>query len=156
MSTKLEIDLDWARTAKVIQSWLKERHEVMVLFYDLCQQRPFLKASPIQEPLQKLCNLLIDYVSYGEFSVFELIAKAHEANPKATQPLSKELMIKLLRTTNIVLNFQAQYAESTTFDLQQLDHDLGLLAEQFAQRLDCEDQLFNLYVEAVSALQPSI
>ncbi len=153
MSTKLEMELDWARAAKVIQSWLKERHEVMVLFYDLCQQRPFLDAKPMTEPLQKLCNLLIDYVSYGEFSVFELIAKAHEANPLASQPLSKDLMVKLLRTTNTVLTFQSRYADNTNVNLQQLDRDLGVLAEQFAQRLDCEDQLFTLYVDAVSALQ---
>lgn len=146
-----EPQIDWTKTHQLIHSWLRERHEVLVMYNDLCHERPFLDETKTNKLLSAFCQLLIDYVSCGQFAVFEVIATASSCNPNPRKTLSTKLIQELLTTTFECTVFNDKYETNT--DLNELETSLSRLGEVLAQRLELEDELLRIYMEAADYLQ---
>lgn len=141
----------WDKTDKVIKNWLNERQELLILFYRVLKVHPFTEEhleSDI-EILQKFCQVLIDYVSAGHFEIFEKIAEAHEYTK--SDGLDRNLLVNILRTTVIAMDFSHKYENSTNYS--QLKQDLSNLGEALAKRMDLEDNLLQAYCKATTNLK---
>ena len=140
-------------TDKIIEQWLDERQTLIVLFTKLGSLRPFKPKEAIHPLLVQFCETLVDYVSAGQFEVFEKIFEASglEANPSPS--FDQKSLISLLRITMDALDFSDKYIKSTEYET--LERDLSFLGERFAQRLEIEDTLIALYIQAVHHLADS-
>ena len=67
----------WGGVHKLIDSWLKARHE-LVRAFDVLGAKPEALAVNLK-PLQEFCGVLVDYVSAGHFGVYEQLTKEAEA-----------------------------------------------------------------------------
>ena len=67
----------WGGVHKLIDSWLKARHE-LVRAFDVLGAKPEALAANLK-PLQEFCGVLVDYVSAGHFGVYEQLTKEAEA-----------------------------------------------------------------------------
>lgn len=67
----------WGGVHKLIDSWLKARHE-LVRAFDALGAKPEALAEN-RETLQDFCGVLVDYVSAGHFGVYEQLTKEAEA-----------------------------------------------------------------------------
>ncbi|KAF1025783.1 MAG: Regulator of sigma D [Pseudomonas sp.] len=67
----------WGGVHKLIDGWLKARHELVHAF-DALGAKPEALAEN-RKSLQTFCGALVDYVSAGHFSVFEQLTKEAEA-----------------------------------------------------------------------------
>ena len=127
---------------KPIQKWLAERQKWIVLFYHLCQQRPFNKAlvnSEVKELCQAFCQLLMDYLSLGHFEMYEQAVTTIEQCQSPLVKIPAYLLTSLLQTTFVALDFNDKYQKQQ--DFSELDQDLSHLAVHIAQRLEWEDKL---------------
>ena len=61
----------WQAVEKLLQGWLKERREVLVKYAAIAATLDRDSSSQGIDPgVQRLCQLLVDYVSAGHFEVF--------------------------------------------------------------------------------------
>lgn len=67
----------WGGVHKLIDGWLKARHELVRAFDALGAKPEALSEN--REPLQEFCGVLVDYVSAGHFGVYEQLTKEAEA-----------------------------------------------------------------------------
>ncbi len=134
-----------------INGWLEERQALVVALHNLSKFKPFKNPFLIEEEMEQFTALLIDYVSAGQFEIFETIFNAAEKAPTKTG-LKSSVMVALLRTTNHALDFADKYTQET-LTVEDLEKDLNDLAENLASRLELEDHLIELYAEATSILE---
>lgn len=130
---------------KDLRSWLNLRQELIVQFNQLCHFRPFTQTQdlpPLEENLWAFCQILLDYVSIGQFDMFEKLIRHIEKNHHAYK-LPKTLLQDLRQTALIALDFNDRYTH--LFSRKTLDKDLSYLAEHLAYRFDWEDDLIALY-----------
>lgn len=143
---------DLGETDHIVEEWLKERQELLVLYYHLAKTTPFEEDdfANDKELLTNFCQILTDYVSAGHFEVFEKIAAASELHDADAKSLDRALLVKILRTTNTVMAFCNKHANGTNLD--SINHDLSVLGEQLAARMDLEDDLIKIYLHATDKL----
>ena len=67
----------WGGVHKLIDSWLKARHELVRAFDALGAKPEALTEN--RKPLQEFCGVLMDYVSAGHFGVYDQLTKEAQA-----------------------------------------------------------------------------
>ena len=137
-------------TDKIIEQWLDERQQLIVLFTKLGSLRPFKTKETVRPLLAHFCETLVDYVSAGQFEVFEKIFEASGLESNPSPSFDQKSLVGLLRITMNALDFSDKYTKITDYDC--LEKDLSFLGERFAQRLEIEDALIDLYIQAVHHL----
>jgi regulator of sigma D len=133
----------WGGVSEIIDRWLAERQELIVLYCELSSITREKEASSYSTNIQKLCQVLVDYVSAGHFEVYEqLIKEANEFNDGGIE-LAERLFPKIQETTEIALDFNDEYDNSAheTGLLDVLPEKLSLLGEALEERFVLEDQL---------------
>ena len=135
----------YAATDQLIRKWLSDRQAVIVTLNHLCGLRPFSTQSikeEIAEVLQGFCEKLVDYVSYGHFSIYEKMIAVTERSYHPLARVPSQLIELLNHMTQEALDFADKCQKC---DLHFLENELSTLAEKFAQRLEWEDKLIGAY-----------
>ena len=151
MLTRLEkAQQKWGGSHSVIDKWLTERQELLVLFCRIAGFSPYEKkdhALPDQLQIQNFCQILMDYLSAGHFEIYDDIAKAYKEKGPESQNLANALYPRISETTDVALDFNDKYAEVDKDDLlDEFDKDLSTLGEALELRFELEDELIdNLY-----------
>ena len=90
--------------------------------------------------LQRLCQIMVDYVSAGHFEVYDqLMREGREFNDAEALKEAGELYAKVDKTTEYVLDFNDKYQEID--DLSSLEQDLSKLGEVLETRFEAEDRM---------------
>jgi regulator of sigma D len=152
----------WSKTDCVIETWLKERQCLLVVYNEICLMRPFKQLLSEPKALKAFCQILIDYVSAGHFEIFEKIAAAEkncdESNGSQrnhSEPmdgLDKQLLINILRTTLVALDFSDKHTKAQSFG--SLANDLSNLGEKLVDRFQWEDELIRHYLKVTNQAKP--
>ena len=140
----------WGGSHTVIDNWLNERQELIVLYCKIAGFSPYEKKDQsLPEPSQTpaFCQTLLDYLSAGHFEVYDDIAKACEKKGLESQQLANTIYPRISDTTDIALDFNDKYAEVDAEDLLVgFDNDLSVIGEALEARFALEDELIdNLY-----------
>ena len=134
----------WGGVHTLIDQWLHERQEVLVLFCKLAAQDSFDETNGTQSSqLRRLCELLVDYSSAGHFEVYnQLIKEGETFNDNAGLTEAAGLMHRIDPTTDAILDFNDKYQE--TDDLSSLATDLSQLGMTLETRFAVEDRLIQI------------
>jgi regulator of sigma D len=155
----------WNKTDAVIDSWLKERQQLLQQFM-AATRLPSLEGKAVspavhvveRETLIALCNTLVDYVSMLHFEILEQLSmlenKLKETMTSTRLGLNRPLLEQILYTTNVVLEFEVTCQDilKTKKPLSTIKNELSILGEVLAKRMDLEDALIHAYVWARTAL----
>ncbi|BED90626.1 MULTISPECIES: sigma D regulator [unclassified Pseudoalteromonas] len=137
----------WGGSHTVIDKWLNERQELIVLYCKMAGFSPYDNkdhALPEPEQIQAFCQILMDYLSAGHFEVYDDIAKACEKKGLESQQLANTIYPRISSTTDIALDFNDKYAEVDKEDLlKEFDNDLSVLGETLEVRFELEDELID-------------
>lgn len=137
----------WGGSHTVIDKWLNERQELIVLYCKMAGFSPYDKkdhALPEPEQIQSFCQILMDYLSAGHFEVYDDIAKACQSKGLESQELANTIYPRISSTTDIALDFNDKYAEVDKEDLlAEFDNDLSVLGETLEARFELEDELID-------------
>ena len=131
-------------TRDAVARMVAERTEVLALFWRLAGMDSFAEAGriqPVQELLQEFCQLLVDYIAAGHFSLYERIVNGTERRRELAN-LAQELYPRIARTTTSALDFNDKYDCGDKFKVTDgFKSDLSRLGEALAMRIDLEDKL---------------
>ncbi|GMR21544.1 MAG: Rsd/AlgQ family anti-sigma factor [Gammaproteobacteria bacterium] len=121
-----------------------ERSEMLALFCRVAGLEPYEEnptANQTQEVMQEFCQVLVDYVAAGHFSLYERIINGQERR-KSVAELAEKLYPDIARTTEISLDFNDKYdCEDNCPIGNDLNSDLSHLGEILATRIELEDKL---------------
>ncbi len=132
----------WQAVETLLQGWLKERREVLVKYAAIAAnlERDTEKAS-VDAGLERLCQLLVDYVSVGHFEVFYELIREAEAFADGSDTIANEIIPRIGDTTEVILGFDEKYP---TEEQEDPGADMSLLGEVLESRFELEDRLITL------------
>ncbi|QSP95854.1 sigma D regulator [Marinobacter salinisoli] len=133
----------WGGVSDLIDRWLKERQELLVMYCDLSGETEGAEPEILHRKLMRMCEVLVDYVSAGHFEIYEqLIQEAKEFNDGGLE-LAAKVYPRLEQTTEIALNFNDKLddCEPTEAGMKAMIDDLSKLGEALESRFEMEDFL---------------
>ncbi len=142
MSNQTEVRTERrVRTQEMINKLLEERQEMLVLFCQVASLEPYTQSNPVKPKLQEFCQVLVDYIAFGHFEVYERIAQGKERRARVVQ-VAEKIYPKLAEATEVAVAFNDKY-DTSEIDplLENLPKDLSTLGEELAARIELEDRL---------------
>ncbi len=142
MSNQTEVRTERrVRTQEMINKLLEERQEMLVLFCQVASLEPYTQSNPVKPKLQEFCQVLVDYIAFGHFEVYERIAQGKERRARVVQ-VAEKIYPKLAEATEVAVAFNDKY-DTPEIDslLENLTKDLSTLGEELAARIELEDRL---------------
>jgi regulator of sigma D len=135
-----------AGSRDMVRKLLSERTEMFVLYCRLAGLAPY-EGKPkngVHELLQEFCQVLVDYIAAGHFSVYERIIGGTERR-KDLADLAAEIYPQIAESTESALAFNDHYDTDQLFELSASFHEeLSKLGEQLALRIELEDKLLKI------------
>lgn len=134
----------WGGVHDIIDRWLAERRELIVRMFAVNGGRGLdVEEAPIEERIQRFCEVLVDYVSAGHFEVYEQLLREAQEFRDADLEKVRAVFVRLEENTEHMLSFNDNYSDvrETRQHLSELDSDLSRLGEQLEERFELEDQL---------------
>lgn len=133
-------------TRNAIAKMVAERTEVLALYWRLAGLDSFENGQrePAQKLLQEFCQLLVDYIAAGHFSLYERIVNGTERRRDIAN-LAQELYPRIADTTTTALDFNDKYDSGDKFEATEgFKADLSRVGEELALRIELEDKLIAL------------
>lgn len=127
------------------ESLVAERTEMLVLFCRVAGLEPFSDTDNRETAtvaLQQFCQVMVDYIAAGHFSLYERIVNGTERR-RSIAELAENLYPRISRTTDVALDFNDKYDASHCEINGQLGDDLSRLGEELAVRVELEDRLLS-------------
>jgi regulator of sigma D len=134
----------WGGVSQIIDRWLHERQALLVQYCALSETQTDEQRGP---KLQRLCEIMVDYVSAGHFEVYDQLEREgrERGNPAALKEASEQFAV-VDATTEQILDFNDKYQEID--DLTALDTDLSQLGETLEARFNAEDHMIAVLHDA--------
>lgn len=134
----------WGGVSQIIDRWLHERQELLVQYCALSETQADDQRGL---KLQRLCEIMVDYVSAGHFEVYDQLEReGRERGNQAALKEASEQFAVVDATTEQLLDFNDKYQE--TDDLTALDADLSQLGETLEARFNAEDHMIAVLHDA--------
>jgi regulator of sigma D len=135
-----------------ITEWLKERQELLVLFYKINGMQPFADdcLETEEEVFKRFSQLLIDYLSCGHLEVFQQLSEENEKLNSHNSKLDRAVITQIYTNTKDIMQLMVNENGKTT-NLKTLKNNLDQLGQQIALRVELEDKLVNKYIVGKSA-----
>lgn len=129
------------RTQEMVANWLAERQQMLVLYCKLAGIESFDPDKPEKQLLRDFCQLLVDYVAFGHFEVYDRITTGEERRGEVVR-VARDAYPKIARVTEQVVAFNDKYdLTDHPQPLDALNADLSHLGEALASRIELEDRL---------------
>ncbi|MCP5415907.1 MAG: Rsd/AlgQ family anti-sigma factor [Chromatiaceae bacterium] len=129
------------RTRDMIDKWLAERQEMLVLYCQLAGLEPYTPERSTRELLRNFCQVLVDYIAFGHFEIYNRISQGGERRQSVLR-IAEEVYPKIAEVAEISVAFNDKYDATDNFpSMEQLDQDLSVLGAEIAQRIELEDRV---------------
>jgi regulator of sigma D len=135
-----------AGSQELVQKLVAERTEMLSLYCQLAGLETYgngknSRAKHSQELLQKFCQVLVDYIAAGHFSLYERVVNGTERRQQVSG-LAEKLYPRIAKSTEVALDFNDKYDCSDNREISaSFNDDLSRLGEELAARIDLEDKL---------------
>ena len=134
-------------TRTMIDKLLAERQEMLTLYWHVAGLEPLTPDKPINQHLEEFCEVLVDYIAFGHFEVYDRIGSGKERR-EAVISIAERIYPNILETTDVAVAFNDKYDESDhELHLENLSRDLSQLGEVLATRIELEDQLIEVMLQ---------
>jgi regulator of sigma D len=142
-TTSIETAHQERRSGDVIRRLVSERTGMLVMYCRLAGVEPFNPPTKsTQELLEEFCQVLVDYIAAGHFTLYERLLAKTERRKDLNETATK-LYPRIAETTDAAIAFNDKYSEGRSA-LLELSHDLSRLGEEIAVRIDLEDKLISV------------
>jgi regulator of sigma D len=136
-----------AGTKEMVGKLVAERTEMLSLFCRMAGLEPFQGSrnhSPTPGLLQEFCQVLVDYIAAGHFSLYERIVNGTERR-REIATLAEQLYPRIAETTQTALDFNDKYDSGEFFEIgPSFQNELSRLGEELAARIEYEDRIINV------------
>lgn len=132
----------------LIQKLMSERTEMLALFCRLAgldAEKHERRHAPEAKLLQEFCQVMVDYLAAGHFSLYERLINGNERRKNLAE-LAGQIYPRIAETTQAALDFNDKYDGKNGQELSMsFDDDLSRLGELLANRIEVEDRLLKLF-----------
>lgn len=135
-----------AGSRELVQKLISERTEMLVLYCRLAglDTKGERRHAPAVKLLQEFCEVMVDYLAAGHFSLYERIVNGNERRMSFAQ-LAEQLYPRIAEITQVALDFNDKYDGKNGLELaMSFDDDLSHLGELLANRIEMEDRLLKV------------
>ncbi len=133
---------------ELVQHMLKERKQLLSLMLKVSTEGPDAASVKSVAHLEEFNQVLVDYIAAGHFGLYDRIAEGKERR-RSVSELAIQIYPRIEQTTQIALAFDEKYnPENNEHELHHFQEDLSMLAEELTTRIEYEDQLIQLLLEA--------
>lgn len=127
-----------------IAKMVAARTEMLALYCRLAGLDAFSQKQqrePAQQLLQQFCQVLVDYIAAGHFSLYERVVNGTERR-REVAVLAEQLYPRIADTTEAALDFNDKYDLGENGVIPpSFEPDLSRLGEELAVRIELEDKL---------------
>ncbi len=128
-------------TYEMVDKWLAERQDMLVMYCQLAGTAPFTPDKSEKQQLRTFCQVLVDYMAFGHFEIYERITSGDERRGEVLR-VAEEVYPRIAEVTEFAVAFNDKYDTSDHEQaLDKLDKDLSVLGEELASRIELEDRL---------------
>ncbi|MES9902251.1 MAG: Rsd/AlgQ family anti-sigma factor [Sedimenticola sp.] len=128
-------------TQEMVDKWLLERQEMMVTYAQLAGLEAYPPEKPQKQLLRDFCQLLVDYIAFGHFEVYDRITAGDERRSEVLE-VANRVYPRISEVTEVAVAFNDRYDTSDHEQpMDHLDDDLSNIGEELASRIELEDQL---------------
>jgi len=135
------------RTSNIVEHLTDERADMLVQFCRIAGVDPWEEdhsAEEVHALLQDFCEILVDYLAAGHFSLYQRCIDGQERR-EDIRTLAEQLYPRIAKTTQIALDFNDKYESNKTNELKPaFSDDLSQLGQALAIRIELEDKLLNI------------
>ena len=125
----------------LIDELVKERRQVWSLYFRVAELKPFSSSEQLTTAVNEFVQLLIDYISLGEFGIYERVLQGKERRQKILKA-AEEVYPEFSGTTQTAVAFNDKYEHpEDNKKINDLEKDLSTLGETLAKRIEIEDAL---------------
>lgn len=124
----------------MVDKWMYERQQVLVLFCQLAGLETYTPEKRLKEQLEGFCEVLVDYIAFGHFEVFDRIARGDERRQDVMK-VAEEVYPRVAEVAEEVVAFNDKYDLVDDQVLEHLHDDLSVLGESLASRIEMEDKI---------------
>ncbi|OGI37761.1 MAG: hypothetical protein A2V91_03715 [Candidatus Muproteobacteria bacterium RBG_16_64_10] len=132
----------------LIQKLMSERTEMLVLYCRLAgldAGKHERRHAPAAKLLQEFCQVMVDYLAAGHFSLYERLINGNERRKNLSE-LAEQIYPRIAETTQAALDFNDKYDGKNGQELSMsFDDDLSRLGELLGNRIEVEDRLLKLF-----------
>lgn len=132
------------RTETLVQTWLKERQQLLALLCALPDAHDHQQDNPVLHGhIRNLCQTLMDYISAGYFEVYRELANEARQLQRDNPAWLRDMMQRLEASTDAALAFNEHYdhALRNQCSFSELPQQIATLLEKLEERFVLEDQL---------------
>ena len=128
-------------TREMCEKLLIERKDMLALYWQVAGLEPFSSDKPVNQYLQDFCQVLVDYIAFGHFEVYDRITSGKERRAKVIE-VAEKIYPRIAEATDVAVNFNDKYdASDHELSLDDFSRDLSKLGEEIATRVEMEDRL---------------
>ena len=132
-----------------IDHMLAERKELLSLYLELSKLNPDNIDTLDEELLGEFCQVLVDYIAAGHFSLYDRIASGKERRQVVSE-LADKIYPMIEESTRIALHFSELYnSENKSKELSHITLHLSKLGEHLTSRIEHEDRLISCIMSTV-------
>ena len=138
----------WGGYHSLIDRWLEDRQLLLINFCHLFTPNDVENHQilPDAKSLTNFCQQLVDYISLGHFEVYESLVAECEIQGESSLNLARNLYPGISKTTDVAIAFNDKYTTIGNADkYDALNHDLSIIGESLATRIELEDQLIETF-----------
>lgn len=133
-----------SQSHSLIQELVKTRTEMLSLFSQLAELKPFQADEETCDLLQEFCETLVDYTLQAHLNLYRHIEDKLEKRQQVLE-LADRIYPRILTTTEMISDFNDEYEEiNDGLDATKLEQNLSNLGEALAVRIELEDQLIEV------------
>ncbi len=132
------------RSVGMIRKLVNSRTQMLSLYNDLANKKPFNDPDESTELLGEFCSALVDYTANAHFQLYRYFAENRERRSTVFN-VADRIYPRIVDITQEILDFNDKYDSEAQrrAQLDQLARDLSKLGENLAERIELEDQLVN-------------
>jgi regulator of sigma D len=131
----------WESVEQYLKPWLQERTQLIQSWHKVLEIS--LSNSNVEKEVQKLCEILMDYISAGHFEIYEKLLEESKAFNDGFLSIAEPLYELIGHSTEQAICFNEKYETGKRCRLKrkQLPFELSKLGEALEERFKAEDQL---------------
>lgn len=129
------------QTRGMVEKWLAERQDMLVMYCKLAGLEPYTPDKPVKDLLRNFCQVLVDYMAFGHFEVYDRITDGSERRGEVLR-VAEQVYPRVAEVTEVAVAFNDKYDISDHDQpMSNLTDDLSSLGEELASRIEKEDLL---------------
>ncbi|WP_277400566.1 Rsd/AlgQ family anti-sigma factor [Candidatus Vondammii sp. HM_W22] len=119
------------QTRNMVGRWLSRCQDMLVMYCKLAGPEPYTPDKPVKDLLRGFCQVLVDYMAFGHFEIYDCIADGSERRSEVLR-VAERVYSRVAEVTEVAVAFNDKY------DASNHERPMNHLTDDLASRIEKE------------------